>query len=317
MKIAAEPHPEIRRFSPSLLVFSLIAFICPGVFAQTVTSCQTPGTCPAQTVNFTPVVSPFLASVFPMTPLRAGLKEFSVAPGAFTASESKDAGQTSDRGFNVHGAGASASFVYGFSSHFGVSVIASVESSKGTAPLIIQYGANNSYVSEFDGSIEQQAAVTMASLIFDPFSNPDGFRMPIFLGYGIYHSDDKRTGTAIVGGNTIQAQTTVVSDGASVALGLAPSLKTWKLRWTLFALGMNGGTDKKSSSFTNVTTHGGLDTGNSDSSDFVMTAGLSVNYIPWNIGFVYTPSIAWDKNGKESLYSLKWSHQFGKKPDSQ
>lgn len=281
---------------------------------------QTLTTNPAGEPQFDELMGPFLTNAFPTTPMQKGMKEVKIVPAKISATKSSErpiSGGDVQGDYDVSGYGIGVSFMHAFSDHWGYSVIGAYEKTSGTVnPLLIEDGARG-----IDADVEQFSFLVMAGLIYDPFSDPEGFRMPIFFGLSLYDAKDERRFDGTVGGDSVTAEMDTSRTAVSFSFGLAPQFNVKSFRLSFLAAYMASvGEPEFTASFTNLTTGesggGGSNSGSGDFNDGeentndIVALGLQIQYRPWNLGFLYVPSFFIER-GSYNFVTLTWKKSWG------
>jgi len=254
-------------------------------------------------------------------PLRGGVFQSKLVPSYITSNG--DERQPNGGGFysKMSGWGLTTAMTYGFTDHWGVSLLAGYTNINGdrtlsfrdnngtlivapparlngagsTAPMLITAGHG-------------YGLVATASAIWDHWTG-DGFRLPVYLGGGVMSISEQ----ADHAGYGVKRVADVTSP--ALLVGLAPSFNIWKFRavtYFMVTAALNPGTGSiidynpqtgAVNNKTNFPLVGGLD------SAFPI-AGLELTYRPWGLGFTYAPDVAGE--GAQS-YGLKWSREWGGK----
>lgn len=180
-----------------------------------------------------------MARAIPTKPLTAGLDTMKVALGYFQYENKKSpeggfpGSQQEDTGW-----AGSLSYTHGFGPHFGLCLISGFGDATGELTMA-PYGSTKMYT----GESTHEARGIAASLIVDPFKDPEGFRLPLLLGLSyskvsgqrgpIIHTiedpDMVRTGHL---GSVMETYTW---DKPGYFVGFAPQMNLGPFRGVLFA----------------------------------------------------------------------------------
>jgi len=264
----------------------------------------------ASTKGFRGLIGPLLGPTFPTTPMTKGLKIFTLAPSYFSVKVLSNAGQREERGHDISGFGLSASYLHGFSNHLGVTFLAGYEQGSGKGPVLFEEDGSNNFLQTYEGDIKQNAFLASVNLIYDPFSEPEGFRLPLFIGIIHHTGTSTRHFDAIANGNSILIDVENKRTSTSLALGFSPQFNVNDFRFIFYGLVTKVPGNTVKSRLENRTTS------NVDSSEFeepdgdqlVGTLGIEFLYRPWDLGLSYAPNL---DDGTATFITLKWKKKFG------
>jgi len=180
-----------------------------------------------------------MARVIPSRPLSSGLNTVKIAAGYFDY-EKKESSEGSSSGFHQQDTGwaGSLSYTHGFSPHFGLCLISGLGDAAGDITM-----APPGSTTMHTGDSTHEARGIAASLIVDPFKDPEGFRLPLILGlsyskasgqrgpilYTMEDEDGLRTGHL---GSVMETYTW---EKPGYFVGLAPQMNLGPFRGVLFA----------------------------------------------------------------------------------
>jgi hypothetical protein len=214
---------------------------------------------------------------------------------------------------DMKGDGFTAALTYGFSNHWGASILAGYTSISGTRTLSLRDDSGaliitpparmgtNANVNGADGSGKGYVATVNA--IWD-FWEGDQFRLPVYFGAGIMSVSEQADSTLY----GVKRTADFVS--STLLVGIAPTITTDNFSTSFFfmvvnALNPGSGTinDYRLNTRADFALAGGLE------SAFPI-AGIEFTYRPWNLGFSYSPDIT--REGAKSI-GFKWSTEWGGK----
>lgn len=250
----------------------------------------------------------FASYGIPITPLRRGLKELKVVP-AYLSGEAhltrtpatfnaSGAGPTtmSIEDNSASGFGVVVSWVHGLSDHWGYSVTGAFARMSGESVAWAEYNAANALVKEHKADESGHAMILSAMLILDPFSDPEGFRLPLFLGFQVMkqvQEADLEAAAATLGASTRYRNELDATFGGPF-VGASAQFNTGPVRWAPFAaIQIKGNNPTSHSTLTNAASGAVLKTGTfTNGDDFLPYMGVGVLYRPWNLGMTWVPNAA-------------------------
>ncbi|MFQ5586389.1 MAG: hypothetical protein ACE5GF_06175 [Thermodesulfobacteriota bacterium] len=273
----------------------------------------------------------FLANAFPTNPMIKGMNELKVAPGIFNydidgreGGEQCDADQCSKLIQTEDGKGLALSLTHAFGPHFGVGITGAYIDAEGeigagaTGPTDTPtLGQTDSRL--YSGPIEESGVVVGLGMILDPFSDPDGTRLPFTLGLSytnlslewdvpFIYTTGSRTGDRGQEVGSLEYS----SLGAYAALSF--QFNTGPFRWSTYSFASRGFQIPKYD-----WTQRDLDTGESVSvrksghwdTSWVFGFGIPVTYRPWGLSFNYVAHHPGDWAAKAlTAYILSWSKKW-------
>lgn len=265
----------------------------------------------------------------PTAPLQKGSRHLKIVPAYVTSYSRGGAhdGTSLDRApttgniswldQDARGFGTAVTWLHGLSDHWGYSVSATVLRMTGKTFAFAEYNAGNSLVKRHDASESGIALQSTAMLIYDPFTSPDGFRLPLFAGFGVLYQNqtaEYRAPSSVLAGNpTIKFKSgySVVLPG--VVLGASAHVHTGPLRWTPFlAVQFKSNSTSSESVVTNETTGAVLSRQRmKDGSSTLPALGLGIIYKPWELGFTWTHNVAGTSILNHSIYTLSKTFKWG------
>lgn len=276
-----------------------------------------------------PALQVFVGNAFPTNPMLEDMTELKIAPGIFSYSINgkKDDTTCSDTSCNKHiqsedGMGISLSLVRAFTPNIGIGISGAYVKSDGSigATTFSTLGFTDSR--KYSGPIKETGGVAAAGVILDPFSDPDGLRMPFSLGVS-YQTitgawDVPFTFTA---GNS--PSTTQVGDRGQDTgdflissfgwyAGFSLQFNTGPFKWSPFVF-VNDSFSKPEYTWT-VTNHtrGTSVTKHQTTSETGLWGfGIPVTFRPLGLTFTYIPDWIEVQNGaKFSSYVMSWSKKW-------
>lgn len=260
-------------------------------------------------------------------PLRENTYQGKVSFSSVTnnSADSSCAGCTSSNSFtftnDMKGDGFAATLTYGFSNHWGVSVLAGYTNISGTRSLslrdnngalivtpptrMVTSGNADAADGNVNGAVGKgKGYVATVNAIWDYREEGDQFHLPIMLGVGVMSVSEEADSTVY------QIKRTADFISPTVLVGIAPAIATENFSTAFFFMmevALNSGTgtieDYRLNTKTEFSLAGGHD------SAFPI-AGVEFSYRPWNLGFSYTPDLT--REGARSI-GVKWSSEWGGK----
>jgi len=288
------------------------------------------------------LVSSFTAQGYPLAPMEEGKFNVKVVPAYWTFSGKSSAINT-DLKDKLSGGGFAFSGTYALSAHWGITGLATYFTGSGTGPMNPHLpnagrfipGTTQTWGGPRCGGCPQPPPTPDTSqnitgaggslgITYDPFSDPEGFRLPMYLGVGFYNIQTDQLAGNFLAQYALVEPTLNPSQVANLPTrqrvrdslqfitmnaGIAPQFNTGPFRWTPFAMVTVGPVSHSTENQqTNLTT-GQTTTANSSRTNTagIYTGGLGIQYRPWNLGFTYVPGFI---SRGASLYSLTWSKTF-------
>lgn len=290
----------------------------------------------------------FTAYGFPTTPMEEGRFNFKVVPSYWTFDGESKVVYTNEKD-KLSGGGFAISGTYALNNHWGITGIAVYYAGSGTGPLHnagkpgqlppgrigsqLQCGipacppdppvpSTNQNVNGVAGTL---------GITYDPFSDPEGFRLPMFIGTGFFHfvREQKTDNYTALYNNCVagagpcatqpgglvfsptRSHVKLDQDLLTISAGIAPQFNTGLIRWIPFGMvtGIYRNDRSAENQQTNLATGQATTVRSSKSQDGAVTysAGLAALYRPWNLGFTYVPGFV---SQGASLYTLTWSKTF-------
>ena len=285
------------------------------------------------------ITSSLLSYAMPTRPLYAGLSELRVTPAYVSYSLDHRTGGvgTSLGTADDAGGGVAASWTRAWSPHWGFSLFGSYAHLTGHQSVLEYDGcAAGSGCAVGSIPVKTNGAQAAATIIFDPFSKPDGFRLPIVLGLGAFYIQfrgsganpaGQTSGPTDLGGPNTPRTTVTGSDSISVTVdqnkvfpglfaGAAPQFNTWSLRWTPF-LGFQtlGVYQRAGMTASDVSTGRSLGSGPFGTHDAANAfAGLTVQYLPWGLSFTYVFSQIYGNGETINMWNFSKAFSVGAAP---
>ncbi len=273
-------------------------------------------------------LSAALIRAIPTKPLAAGKFQFNVAGGYFnhtrkSPTSGPDSYDQLDQ--DVSGANAAFSLTYAFTPHWGISAIGGYTDGSGDTKKKNTFYTDNAY----SGNRQDSGGLVALNLVFDPFTEPEGFRLPLIAGIGFSsvsgdykipftYEKNCTAGDCSSPANRIghqgQEKWTYDSSGLNAFFAAAPQFNTGPVRWSPFVF------DAEALYTPDLTyTEQDLTTGESveskvktDEAGF-FGVGLGVMFRPWNLSFTYVPPLVDNGSSDEvkmAIYSLDWTKEF-------
>ena len=263
----------------------------------------------------------------PTSPLKAGLKELKITPAYITSYSHNATGggqsleQSAGKSFSdnvASGFGLSAAWLQGISEHWGWTVSATFSRMSGKTFAFGDHAANGSLVKRHDANEIGTAFQGAAMVIYDPFEG-EGFRLPLFAGYGFLHQRQsakyRARSTTLAGSPEISYTSEFTAFIPGAVFGASPQFNTGPLRWTPFiAIQLKHNNPAFDNIVKNETTGAELSRLESNNGDpFLGTLGLGVRYKPWDLDFKYIPNITGmtEEGLGASVYSISKTFKFG------
>lgn len=253
---------------------------------------------------------------FPVSPLTPTTKELKVVPlYATLEAEFETFGESNniappDLLDDAQGFGLALSYFQGINDHWGFSLLGAWGQLKGET-LGIQESSNSSNPGFFGGSFSTDAddgtilgyeimdkkgfgIQGAAALIYDPFTDPEGFRLPLMIGLSAMYMSQKANLTFFSQAFQEDLEVSIKQSNflPGLFLGVSAQFKTGPVRWVpFFSSHSNFKTDSREFLITRKSDGTVLlDTSESEEESLKPTLGISINYIPWDLGISIIPS---------------------------
>lgn len=243
-----------------------------------------------------------LGHAFPAEPMRPGKLHVKAVPGVWRSVGQADEYQTASefRGYLLGG-----SVLYGINQHWGVNFTGIYEESRsGSAQPVVVTGAQDTPVrmpGQADGYILAVGAV------YDPIAGPR-FRLPIVAGLGYNYYSATVEGTFAAGSDTFRYHGNHKVSRASLYLGVAPQADYRSFRFTPFAIASDsaffGGKGTSTVELGNLASGERVEQRLTYSEVTYLSAGLTVKYLPWNLGVSYIRGDMLSRGIDTDVYSL-------------
>lgn len=263
----------------------------------------------------------------PTKPLSPGYYEFKISPASIVLKR-----EVSEEGLyyrhEVKGLSGAFSLTYGLSHHFGLNFTTGyAKGYDGEAKKTISdYSAGTAFTGNRSND---QGYLFAANLIYDPFSDPEGFRLPIIIGISYTQASGKYEIPFIFVKNCNSCNSPPnrighkgkekeVYDigGTPTFLSISPQFNTGPVRWVPFIFMVGGpGTSSKVE-----VTQSDLTTGESRVSQVdvggggIGGLGLEIIYRPWNLSYTYIPPSLGNLSGgfhdTIESHALTWSKNW-------
>lgn len=255
-----------------------------------------------------------LSAVIPIQPLKKERWEVRLAPSyvLYDYNYSSDPYYPANDDYEtfgkLKGGGLGVAATYGIKAHHGISLIAAFATSTGKE---LHWGpgsgpqlANESGVLEstFEGDQKGSGVMLAATGVYDPFTKPDGFRLPIIYGLSFFSAESSiahPSGSPSVKGKL---------QSAGTAFGIAPSFRAGDFRIIPFYFIAEPFDD--SDVTYDPPRNAPLDTLSAE------TFGIDINYLPANLGFtilfpdeVEIPFVS--KDATYTSYTMKLKYAWG------
>lgn len=262
----------------------------------------------------------------PMTPISAAMSVFKVVPGWQTLSNDF---QSNDE--TLSGLALAASYTRGIRAHWAWTVLGAYSRLTGDVVGFEEYSGTSDPNFQFAGGPQSGTFVARqrvdktghglqgaVALIYDPFDDPDGERLPIMFGLGgmkLEHDVDAVAPSSL-NGNDLRM--TVTRDTFVTTLFTAVSYQFNAGPFRVApVLGFNfrlGGDDQQSLSFRDASTQAVLYAqSNGEVEAFFPSGGLFVEYRPWGLSFGWVPNLQWALAGFADDEPLISTFSFTKK----
>ena len=251
-------------------------------------------------------VGHLMTQTVPAYPMREGQWTVAVVGATFANTNEGGTSQPTDKR-DLKGFGGAVTATYAFSLHYGVGVTAARVSADGISGLVSDCSSSppcGGTVRFGEGEISASAG--SAFLILDPFKDPEGFRLPVMIGFGLFGIDE--TATISSAGETMSAQRRF--NGTSLSFGISPQFNV--TRWLRAApFFFRIGRSDPEETCTGATCGPPQDIINQP----VESAGIQLTFKPWNLGLLYVIPQGCDGSGsactKVSTFAIRWQKTFG------
>ncbi len=258
---------------------------------------------------------------FPTNPMREGMREIKVSPAYFIANTSEG-----ERGADKGGA-IGLSYIYAFSPHLGIGLSGaygegrgSVAAKQGQSGLLANWSTDPS---KYSGNLKEKGWAAAFHIILDPFSDPDGVRMPVTIsafylkGSLDYHIPFKFTccGTH-TGHDGEQSGSYSSRDNLTAMLTIPVQFNTGNFRWSPFihAYGpmptyLGRDTVKDTTTGETIEDHPGFSWQPWPGS-LSFGAGIPVTYQPLGLTFAYVAENVYWEGAVNNLFLLSWTKSW-------
>ncbi len=211
-------------------------------------------------------------------------------------------------------AAGAAGYLRSFGPHWGLSVTAVGADSRGTSTKRLAYQVTA------NGPVRDRGAALGVGAVYDPFSDPEGFRLPMTVGATIASVYGKRgpysftfpigTGAGL-DGHAGEADETYSKTVPGGYLGLAPQGNVGPVRWTaFFFVAFAGSPDNVYTERDLTAGRVGGSTTSSGSLDSA-NAALQLTYRPWDLSLQYlTPVSRGQTSGTLTGLALAWAKRW-------
>lgn len=216
---------------------------------------------------------------------------------------------------NERGPGLAAAYVRGFGPHWGMSVTAAVARTAGGLTK------NTPFRAVADGPDYDESATLGVSAIYDPFSDPKGFHLPVALGLADSYVAGKRgeidfvfpPGNGAATGHNGQIVERYSGNVPSLFLGIGPQgdVGDFRLGGFLYAdvaLRRLKDSYAERDLTTGVSTPCTTDAG----STTAVGSALEAQYRPWGLSLIFAPPIALSGSSQGALaaYAVAWTKRW-------
>lgn len=270
-------------------------------------------------------VSRVMANAFPSNAMLEGMSELKIAGGVYTYTNG-DNGRCGN--YNTcnetiqseDGQGVSLSLVHAYNQHFGIGVIGGYVKNDGT--IGAQSHSRIAYTDsrKYSGSIEGQGEVAAVSIIFDPFSDPDGFRLSFMIGLSYQNISEEwdvpfaftaSTGSTLTGHRGQDKGEYSMSSFGYLA-GISIQFNTGPFRWSPFGFVSDSFSNGKFSwTVKNLNTGNSITVNEEEGADNPVGIGRPITYIPLGLSFTYILDIGGHtEGGSINTYILSWSKKW-------
>lgn len=220
----------------------------------------------------------------------------------------------------MEGVGISAHVIYAFSEHWGMSLSgAYARSISGTANAVA-VGPTTRFADPQNSKLSLPTELSnfgiQGQLIYDPFSG-DGFRLPVIVGAGVVSADQRTEDTFQAAGATLRASIKTDEVIPLFMAGLAPQQTVGPFRIIPFGSAFLFLESFQTTRRLENLTNGQASQGSAGAlRPVIVNLGLSVKYLPWNLGFSYVKGgILLNERMKAfasdaSLWTVTWDRAF-------
>lgn len=248
------------------------------------------------------VVSTLIGKSFPTRPMKAGVWELSVTPTYFSFDPKAESSNDADINGSVAGFGGAVALSYYFSPQLGISFLGGSVSGDGEG--IVR--ANSGSTGQAMGIHEYSGYLVGAYLVLDPYSDPEGFRLPFFIGAGFAHYFEK---IAFKASPDVDRRE-IDRDKVVVGAGIAPQFKLFKnFRISPFVL-INKPLDslftEKRVDMVNAGEFGGRDPSENPHAPYNNSFGINFTFLPWNL----SSQLSMGTVAGISIYTLSWAKRW-------
>ena len=256
-----------------------------------------------------------LPNAFPLYPLKESQFTVTAVPAyaAYSQNEAENNGTGITQYQKLSGGGAALGLTYAFTPHWGVNALATAFRMTGPSNLVAETSASGSNNIVRNGAETATGAVGTFNLVYDHFSDPDGFRWPNMIGISYTSLEQNTAISGVTGGGLGNVASSLTDDrktnalGASAGTSIQFNTGAW-LRWVPFVFVDVPFKDPKET-WSGTGNWSAPQSYSQATKKTVFVAGLNVAIRPWGMGFLYTPQI--NSNSGASVYALKWQHAFG------
>lgn len=271
------------------------------------------------------LLSVTMAHSIPTKPFSPGSYEFKISPGSVVQKREM---RTGDKNYmhEVKGLAGALSLTYGLSHHFGLNFTAGyAKGDDGEMKKNIE--GYSSIDTTFTGKhSNDRGYLFAANLVYDPYSNPEGFRLPIMTGISYTQASGRyevpftfETNCSFTDctsrpnriGHKGKETESYDIGGAGIFLSVSPQFNTGPVRWIPFAF-VSSPLQTTKIEFV----QSDLTTGESKVSQYEVDGkivgglGLGIVYHSWNLGYTYIPPISMDLYNKMEVHALTWSKNW-------
>lgn len=271
----------------------------------------------------------------PLNPLQKDLRELKVVPayirshsnlGAGGGSGGADLGLESNANAQgtwsenkASGGGAIVSWVQGLSAHWGYGLSVAYIRLSGKTFAFAEYDASHNLVLRHDADEKGTSIQATALAIYDPFTDPEGFRLPIYVGYGFLFQDqgaDYSAPVSVRGNNTVRFTNKFNTLIPGLVAGASAQFNTGSFRWSpFFTLQFKNKSPAVSNKVTDETTGQVLsDSLFTNEDSFLPSGGIGFQYRPWGLGFVWVINIVAlmgeDEDVGNTVFTLSKTFKF-------
>lgn len=254
-----------------------------------------------------------LGYVFPNEPLKAEQWYVKIVPGVWSSSAEQDGYlvKAEFRGYLLGG-----SLVYAINKNWGVTFTAVGEQSRdGSAEVVTVFQQKKPRQVSLDG--ETSGYIAALGVIFDPIAG-ESFRLPIALGVGYNYYSATIEGAFNIqrpaGTRTFKYYGRHEVERPSLFLGIAPQVDYRNFRFIPFIVSSDSAFfDGKGKSTVRVEGPTARDVREAElaySEVTYLSGGLSVKYLPWNLGLSYIRGDLMDRGVDTTVLSLSWEKRW-------